>query len=890
MDNSYNHKSFNNWQGIWKDRKNYRPNYISQRKYCIVIPPPNITGKLHMGHAFQCTLMDILVRYYKMREFSVLWKFGTDHAGIATQILFEQKLCLIDKKLWNYRANILQKKAIKKIKKQINDLGFLVNWDTSRFTLDKHFSYAVRTAFIELYNDKLIYKATRLVNWDTKMQTAISDLEIIYKSEIVKLYFIKYRFKINNDFLIVATTRPETIFGDVAIAVNANDVRYSNFIGKSVLIPLLNKEIPIICDNNVDPLFGSGCLKITPAHDFKDFDIAEKHNLPVVNILTASGLLNTNVPFKYVSMNVNDARVQIIKDLNELGLCSRIENYKTKIPVGDRTGNIIEPFLTSQWYIYVTPLILPVQEAIVANKIKIIPYKWKHVFIDWMNNSKDWCISRQIWWGHRMPVWYDQYNNIYLGHDLIDVMNKYGLSSSGNIVRESDVLDTWFSSALWPFASLGWPVKKKEFKEFYPTNTLVTGFDIIFFWVIRMLMFGIKFTKQLPFREIYIHGLIRDNYGIKMSKTKGNVIDPLDIVNGISKVNLIRKQVSSLFNSSIKDKVVDNINKHFINGIKSYGVDALRLTLTSIATQKMSLKLDIRIVEKYKSFCNKIWNASNFLNINQFFVEECNVNIYCENLYDSYISLLWERSKRQIQLYLLKRNFSKALTVVYEFFWKEFCDWYIEIIKRSVKFKKCFYFNYRNAINIFKEFILVLHPFAPIITEQLWCKYNNSGKLVIDQSYPKHSYNITSKDYFYHILIFKKIVSSVRKKSINVFNKNNLSIIIFISNYKGLLIFEKLVQLLKCFYTCCYINLCYTFISDECIEIDTNIFLLFSNVKNNNFNLCNNTKIEKILFQISQIETILKNDIFLKKASSEVVKNKLKKLLLLKQQLHQFKL
>lgn len=885
MNSIYNHNSIDNWPKIWKDKKQYRPNYKLKNRYCITIPPPNITGKLHMGHAFQCTLMDILIRYYKMRQFSVLWKFGTDHAGIATQILFDQKLDMQNQYNGSYKTFKLQKYAIKKIKKQITKLGFLVNWDTSRFTLDKHFSYAVRTAFIELYNDGLIYKTTKLVNWDTKMQTAISDLEIKYKNDISKLYNIKYRVAGCNDFLIVATTRPETIFADVAVAINKSDVRYHKYIGKNVVVPISNKEVPIICDDYVDPNFGTGCLKVTPAHDFKDFEIADRHKLPFVNIITKNGLLNDNVPENYVNLTIEAARLKVALDLNELNLCNGIDEYKNKIPIADRSGCVVEPFLTPQWYINVKPLIVPVYKALDANKICITPYRWKNVFMTWLENIKDWCISRQIWWGHQIPLWYDNYNNFYLGHNIDDVITKYNLSNNVDLIREKDVLDTWFSSALWPFASLGWPVNKKEFKEFYPTSTLVTGFDIIFFWVIRMLMFGLKFTQCIPFKEIYIHGLIRDHYGSKMSKTKGNVIDPLDIVMGITKNELIKKQISGLLNLSVKDKVVDIINKSYPEGIKSYGVDALRLMLASMATHKIALKMDIKNVEKYKSFCNKLWNANNFLNS----CKSMSVDLYVKRIsgasYDNYILAVWEKTKKFISNCILKRKFSNALNCLYEFFWYEFCDWYIEVIKKLNHFSGYMYESKKIANNVFKEFILVLHPFAPCITEQLWSNKCEKAGNILSQCYPLYKKKFYSKRYFLAIDLFKKIICVIRNNKDKIIDINIASFFIVIKTYKNILLIEKIIYLLKSFFKCCYCIMCYENQSNNYVEVMNDIVLLYRSdiaVALNNKYL---TQVDRISLKIKDIEKILQNDVFLQKAASNIIANKRIQLLQLKQQL-----
>jgi valyl-tRNA synthetase len=482
MKKIFNEKQLSkNWYKEWENKNYFIPDYKKEKNYCITIPPPNITGTLHMGHAFQCTIMDILIRYHKMNNFCTLWKMGTDHAGIATQILIEQKIKEnknIDKQLYTEKW---KKKSNKTIKKQLKKIGCALNWKTSRFTLDNHFSYAVKTAFIKLYEEELIYKTKKLVNWDTKLKTAISDLEVIHEEIDSELFYIKYKIKNKEDYVIIATTRPETMFADVAIAINPKDKRYKKIKNNSVTIPITNKTIPIIEDENVDIKYGSGCLKITPGHDFQDFEIGKKHNLPIINIIKKDGTTNENVPKEYQNLTITDARKKIKKHLIELNLIEKIEIKKNKIPKADRSNSVIEPLITEQWYIKTKPLAYPVYKEMKNNKIKILPIKWKKIFFNWLDNIKDWCISRQIWWGHKIPIWYDTYKNQYTGYNANNIIKKYKIDPNEKLTQDENVLDTWFSSALWPFASLGWPNNTTEYKKMYPTNTLVTGFDIIFF-------------------------------------------------------------------------------------------------------------------------------------------------------------------------------------------------------------------------------------------------------------------------------------------------------------------------------------------------------------------------------------------------------------------------
>lgn len=891
---NYDYKNLNiKWSLIWKKKKYYLPNYSLKRQYCIVIPPPNITGKLHMGHAFQCTLMDILIRYYKMNNYSVLWKLGFDHAGIATQILLEQKFDSKNKIYLFKKAIKWKKKAIKKIENQLSTLGFLLNWDTKRFTLDKHFSYAVKTAFIRLYNEKLIYKATKLVNWDMKLSTAISDLELVYKAEESFLYYIKYYFQKSNEFMLIATTRPETIFADVAIAVNSKDIRYSNKIGKCVQVPLINKIIKIISDDTVDFNFGTGCLKVTPAHDFTDFEIGKKNNLEFLNLFTKDGKLNDLAPKEYIGLTIMEARKIIVKDLFNNKYILKCEKYNNKVPIGDRSGSIIEPYLTSQWYINVTPLILPVKKLIESNKIKILPFKWNVTFISWIENIKDWCISRQIWWGHKIPIWYDLNKNEYIGYNVKHIKEKYKLNDTIELFRDTDVLDTWFSSALWPFASLGWPIVKKEFCKFYPTNTLITGFDIIFFWVIRMLMFGLKFTGKSPFKEIYVHGLIRDSQGSKMSKTKGNVIDPLDIIYGVSKNDLILKQTINLIGPVSKERVIKNILKNYPTGIKGYGIDALRLAFCSLATNSLALNMDIKKVEKFKNFCNKIWNAAKFLSLNKTFIENIIYRNKELNFYILYIKLQWENIKKKVSKFLLKRKFSKCINILYKFFWYEFCDWYIEISKKLFMLNYYNFINYKNINLIFKEFILILHPFAPFITEEIWYSIFGKKQEIILEKYPSIYENNIIDSYINDVNFFKLIINKVRKNKQYIIDKDFNSITIFVKDYNNLFILERVKNLLKLYFNIIYLVLSFDKLlsNNNYIELNNKLYFLVYNNIDFSIDLVKlNKNILDLENKICLLKKLLINESFLNKAKISVINNKKKQLLELEEKLQNIKI
>ena len=734
MKKTYNPKNLEKkWYRFWEKSGFFKPTYKSKKTFSIMIPPPNVTGSLHMGHGFQNTLMDVMTRLKRMQGYDVLWQVGTDHAGIATQLVVERKLesegkkreslgrLKFEKEIWKWK-----KFSGNTITKQLRRLGSSVDWSNEKFTMDRDFSNAVTEVFCKLYEEGLIYKGFRLVNWDPSLQTALSDLEVSNEEETSFIWNIKYEYE--NGYLIVATTRPETLLGDMAVAVNPKDKRYKKLIGKEVKLPLTDRTIPIIADDYVDMTFGTGCLKVTPAHDFNDFEIAKRHKLEYLNILNKEGRLNENTPRKYQNLDTKEARRLILEDLSNANLLLGKEKHKLSIPRGERTGEILEPFLTEQWYLKTKNLAKAASKLVRNEKIKFTPKSWEKTFFIWMKDIEDWCISRQLWWGHRIPAWYDKNKNIYVGRSEAEIRKKNSIS--GPLTRDEDVLDTWFSSQLWTFATLGWPKKTKELEKFHPTSILVTGFDIIFFWVARMIMISQKFLKEPPFKQVFIHGLVRDSEGQKMSKSKGNIIDPIDVIDGIALEKLIDKRTENLMVPNLREKIKKTTKKEFPLGISPYGTDALRLTFTSLASGSRDINFDLKRVEGYRNFCNKLWNASRFIKLQT--KDYKKTGKLSEHQTDKWIRSEFNDCLNKYTDHIEKSRFDLATQTLYEFIWDKLCDWYIEFIKIRIndeqlsKRDKNFIIN--SLLDIFEKTLKLAHPIMPFITEEIWQSFKEVFK------------------------------------------------------------------------------------------------------------------------------------------------------------------
>jgi len=703
MQNSnYNHISVENKiYDFWEKNKFFKPKKGKKKYFSIVIPPPNVTGSLHMGHALNNSLQDLLVRYYRMNGYETLWQPGTDHAGIATQAVVEKKL--LDKginknelgrdefikEVWKWKEE-----SGDQILNQLKKLGCSCDWSRNRFTMDQDLSHAVIKTFVQLYKKKIIYKDTKLVNWDTKLETAISDLEVEQREVQSNLYYIKYKIYGEDKFLTIATTRPETMIGDTAVAINSKDNRFKNFIGKSIIVPIVGRKVKIITDDYVSIDQGSGVLKVTPAHDFNDFEIGKRHNLEFVNIFEKNGKLNNNAPKEFIGIDRFEARKLITKMLKEKNLLEKIENIKNAVPYGDRSNSIIEPLLTEQWFVDAKFLSKKAMQVVKKKKTNFFPSNWSKTYFQWMENIQPWCISRQLWWGHRIPAWYSKDKKIFVAeneNEAKKIAKKY-YKKNVELNRDEDVLDTWFSSALWPFATLGWPKNTYELKRFYPTSVLVTGFDIIFFWVARMMMMGNYLVKKEPFSSVYVHALVRDEKGQKMSKSKGNVIDPLDIIN-------------------------------------KYGADSLRFTLISMAAPGRDVKLSEDRVNGYRNFLNKIWNANNFSKLNQCKISK-KLNIKNITLdVNKWIYFELVKINKEAKKHILNFRFDEAAKVIYQFVWHFYCDWYIEFLKPIFDSKDTNLIGESRSIFSFVQsnILILLHPFIPFFTEKVWQDFKFSN-------------------------------------------------------------------------------------------------------------------------------------------------------------------
>lgn len=779
MDKTYQpHAIETSWYNTWESENYFAPQGAGE-SYTIMIPPPNVTGSLHMGHGFNNAIMDALIRFRRMQGRDTLWQPGTDHAGIATQMLVERQL---EAKGQN-RHDLGREKFLEKvwewkeqsggnISRQIRRLGSSVDWSRERFTMDDGLSEAVKEAFVRLHEDGLIYRGKRLVNWDTKLHTAISDLEVENHDEKGHLWNLRYPLADGattaegKDHLVVATTRPETLLGDVAVAVNPTDERYQALIGKFVELPLVGRRIPIIADDYCDPEFGTGCVKITPAHDFNDYEVGKRHNLPLLNIFDKNATvlaavqafnldgsvnenLDTSLPAQYAGLDRFVARKQMVADLDAQGLQVSVDDHALKVPKGDRSGTVIEPWLTDQWYVSTKPLAEPAIAAVEDGRIQFVPKQYENMYFSWMRDIQDWCISRQLWWGHRIPAWYDEAGQVYVGRNEEEVRTKHGLGSDVVLRQDDDVLDTWFSSGLWTFSTLGWPEQTEFLKKFHSTDVLVTGFDIIFFWVARMIMLTMHLIKnedgtpQVPFKTVYVHGLVRDGQGQKMSKSKGNVLDPLDIVDGITLEALLEKRTSGLMQPKLAEKIAKQTKAEFPEGIASYGTDALRFTFCSLASTGRDIKFDMGRVEGYRNFCNKIWNAARYVLDKG---EDCGQNgeAYELSLADRWIISQLQRTEAEVTRQLEQFRFDLASQALYEFVWNQYCDWYLELSKpvlwdENAPIERA-RGTRRTLVRVLEVVLRLAHPFMPFITEEIWQRIaplaGVQGKTIMLQPWP----------------------------------------------------------------------------------------------------------------------------------------------------------
>ncbi|MCP4474792.1 MAG: valine--tRNA ligase [Gammaproteobacteria bacterium] len=762
----------------WEQSGQFQPSGVGN-PYSIVIPPPNVTGSLHMGHGFQHVLMDTLIRYHRMLGDNTLWQVGTDHAGISTQMVVENRLLQQE----NLRRHDLGREAFVEriwqwktesggnITQQMRRLGTSIDWQRECFTLDDDFYAAVQQIFITLYDEGLIYRGKRLVNWDPHFKTAISDLEVNSVEEEGYLWHMRYPLADGSGHLTVATTRPETLLGDTAVAIHPDDERYRHLVGQQIKLPLSGREVPIIADDYVDPEFGSGCVKITPAHDFNDYAMGKRHDLEMINIFTAAAYLNDNVPEKYRGLERFAARKMVVADLESADLLEKVVPHRLKIPRNDRGNHIVEPWLTDQWFVNMAPLAAPAIKAVEQGDMRFVPENWNKTYFQWLENIDDWCISRQLWWGHRIPAWYDDQGNHYVGESELAVREKYLLSSDLPLRQDEDVLDTWFSSSLWPFVTLGWPQDQQTFNTFYPTSVLVTGFDIIFFWVARMMMMGLKFTGQVPFKEVYITGLIRDHEGHKMSKTKGNVLDPIDLIDGIDCETLVAKRTNGLIQQSSKQRIEKATHAQFPDGISASGTDALRFTYCALASTGRDIRFDTQRLIGYRNFCNKLWNAARYLLMNVKKADIVTEHSQLElNPIDRWINSALQQVIDKSHHYFANYRFDLLAQQLHDFVWHHFCDWYLELAKVVLQSADTSP-TQRSAtattlVTVLETLLRLLHPLIPFITEEIWHSVapllDCSGDTIMLQPYPQKAPTLIDEAAEADVAWLKTVISAIR--------------------------------------------------------------------------------------------------------------------------------
>ena len=780
LETTYNPKQIeSHWYQFWEQGGFFQPSG-SGSAYSIMIPPPNVTGTLHMGHAFQATLMDVLIRYQRMQGKNVLWQVGCDHAGIATQLLVERKLKAETGKqrkdfereeflrhVWDWKQHSHQI-----ITGQMRRLGISVDWQRERFTMDADYATAVRQAFIQLHESGLIYQSESLVNWDPVLKTAVSDLEISAAAEPSKLYHVRYPFvEDSSSFMVIATTRPETILADGAVAVHPEDERYRHLVGKLVHVPNTERQIPIIADAYVKPEFGSGCVKITPAHDFNDYEVGKRHTMEVINLMNPDASLNASAPEKYRGLDRYEARERIVRDLEQQGLLAQVEEHSHNPPRGDRSGVVLEPYLTKQWFVKVESLAQAAGDAVRSEAIKFVPKQWENAYFSWVDNMRDWCISRQLWWGHRIPAFYAPDGSCYVADSVEDARARYGLAANIELRQDEDVLDTWFSSALWTFATLGWPQATPELKSYHPSSVLVTGFDIIFFWVARMIMMSEQLLDENPFHQVYIHGLVRDAHGQKMSKSKGNVLDPLDIIDGVELEQLVQKRTSNLIagEAGKAKAIAAQTRKEYPDGLSAYGVDALRFSFCALASTGRDLNFDVQRIAGYRNFCNKLWNAARYVLLNcqdqASLGEEAVLS-----LADRWIVARLQQCIEQVHRFLQDYRFDWMAQAIYEFVWEDYCDWYLELSKPVLasEQREAAVAARQTLVSVLDTVLRLAHPIIPFISEEIWQKLaplagtGAEGDSLMVARYPSAQQELIDQRALDEISWLQKLVTALR--------------------------------------------------------------------------------------------------------------------------------